>query len=325
MTNTFIEVFAGCGGLSLGLTKAGFTPLLLVDNNKDCIATLKANHPHTSVELQDVSVLHLDDYKNKVCILAGGIPCQSWSYAGKRQGLDDPRGQLFYHFIRLIRECQPTIILIENVQGLLTHNKGQTFEMLKTLLSIDGTYNIQHKLLNSNDYNVPQIRKRVIIIGTKVQDNLLYKYPEPYNPNTTLEMAFKNIPFCVEGQKYSANKLKWFIKIPEGGCVSDLTKEEQQEYLGKLYKGRGGKSGVLKRLQMNKPSPTLLCCPTQKLTERCHPIEHRPLNIMEYSRIQTFPDDYKLCGSTTSKYKQLGNAVPVNLAYHIGLSIKNIL
>lgn len=323
-TNTFIEVFAGCGGLSSGFVNAGFKPILLVDNVKDCVKTLQLNHPKTSVKQIDVTKLHLDEYKGKVSILAGGIPCQSWSFAGKKRGLEDKRGNLFMDFIRLIEECEPPIFVIENVHGLLTHNKGETFKMLKDLLSIDGTYNIDYKLLNSNDYDVPQKRKRVFIIGTKKEERLVYNFPEPFNPGTTLTDAFKDIPECSEGFGYPEKKLKLFKKIPQGGCWINLSKEEQKEYLGKSIDSGGGKRGILRRLSMDEPSLTLLTTPSQKQTERCHPVEDRPLNIQEYSRIQTFPDNYKFHGSTSSKYKQIGNAVPVNLAYHVGLSLMNI-
>ena len=322
--SNFIEVFAGCGGLSLGLIKAGLKPLLLVDNVKDCVETLKLNHPEAKVENIDVTKLHLNEYKGKVNILTGGIPCQSWSLAGKRLGLKDKRGNLFMDFIRLVKECEPSIFVIENVYGLLTHDKGNTFKMLSKMLSIDDTYSINYKLLNSNDYNVPQNRKRVFIIGTKIEKMLVYEFPEPFNIGSTLKDAFKNIPECNECSKYPDKKIKLFEKIPPGGCWINLSKSEQTEYLGKSIDSGGGKRGILRRLSMDAPSLTLLTTPSQKQTERCHPEEVRPLNIREYARIQTFPDDYKFHGSISSKYKQIGNAVPVNLAYHIGLSLINI-
>jgi DNA (cytosine-5)-methyltransferase 1 len=322
--NTFIEVFAGCGGLSLGLINAGFKPLLLVDNVKDCVKTLEINHPDANVQNIDVTKLHLDDYKNKVYILAGGIPCQSWSLAGKRKGLDDKRGNLFIDFIRLIKECKPDIFVIENVHGLLTHNKGETFKTIKELLSINNTYGIDYKLLNANEYDVPQKRKRVFIIGTKNKLELVYEFPQSFNPGTTLVDAFKDISECFENPIYPQKKLKLFRKIPQGGCWINLSEEEQREYLGKSMDSGGGKRGILRRLSMDTPSLTLLTTHSQKQTERCHPLEDRPLNIKEYARIQTFPDDYVFHGSLSSRYKQIGNAVPVNLAYHIGLSIMDI-
>ena len=322
--NDFIELFAGCGGLSSGLIKAGFNPILLVDNNKDCIETLKLNHPDIKILKEDVTKLNLIKYNKKVFLLAAGIPCQSWSFAGKRLGLHDPRGNLFIEFIRLVKQCNPEIFLIENVHGLLTHNKGETFKYLKNLLSINNTYEIHYKLLNANNFNVPQNRKRVFIVGTQKSQNIYYDFPQEEQNSLTLMDAFKNIKKTDKCGFYSLKKIELFKKIPEGGCWINLTEQEQKDYLGKSFFSGGGKRGILRRLDMNKPSLTLLTSPQQKQTERCHPLENRPLNIFEYARIQTFHDDYKFFGTINSVYKQIGNAVPVNLAYSIGLSIKNI-
>jgi DNA (cytosine-5)-methyltransferase 1 len=328
--NSFIEVFAGCGGLSTGLIKAGFNPILLVDNDTNCVKTLKLNHStseYTKILKEDVTKLDLTEYKNKVHILAGGIPCQSWSLAGKRKGLDDKRGNLFFDFIKLIKECIPDIFLIENVYGLLIHNRGETFNYLIDLLSIDNQYEIKYQLLNSNDYDVPQKRKRIFIIGLKKDLNCKYSFPKSCKNKPTIKDAFYNIPKDFEYtqcSKYSDKKIEFFKKIPSGGCWIDLDEKDQKDYLGNSYNSGGGKRGILRRLSFDEPSLTLLTSPSQKQTERCHPSEIRPFNIREYARIQTFPDEYKFYGSITSKYKQIGNAVPVNLAYHIGLSISNM-
>jgi len=327
MTDTdtkFIEVFSGCGGLSTGLIKAGFEPLLLVDNDKHCIATLKLNHPKTKIQQIDVTKLHLNKYKNKVHLLAGGIPCQSWSLAGKRKGLDDKRGNLFYDFIRLIEECEPNIFLIENVYGLLIHNKGNTFKILQEALTLEGKYELKYKLLNSNDYDVPQKRKRVFIIGMKTKLKYAYEFPEALKYKPVLTDAFKNIKETDECAKYPQKKIVLFNQIPQGGCWINLSLDDQKEYLGNSFNSGGGKRGILRRLSMTEPSLTLLTTPSQKQTERCHPIETRPLNICEYARIQTFSDDFLFSGSTNNKYKQIGNAVPVNLAYHVGMSLRDI-
>ena len=126
------------------------------------------------------------------------------------------------------------------------------------------------------------------------------------------------------GTKYSQEKIKLFKLIQPGGCWINLPLELQKEYLKKSFNSSGGKRGILARLSMEKPSLTLLCSPSQKQTERCHPLEERPLTIREYARIQTFPDNYEFIGSLTSQYKQIGNAVPVELAYHLGLSLKKL-
>jgi DNA (cytosine-5)-methyltransferase 1 len=127
------------------------------------------------------------------------------------------------------------------------------------------------------------------------------------------------------GVEYSEHKKRLFEMIPEGGCWVNLPETIQKEYLGNTYNSGGGKRGILKRLDMNNPCLTLLTTPSQKQTERCHPIKTRPLQILEYARIQTFPDEYIFCGSINQIYKQIGNAVPVNLSYNIAIEIKKVL
>jgi len=321
---TFIEVCAGGGGLSYGLIKSGFTPLLLNDNNKDCCETLKKNHVNMNVVCSPMEKLDLTPYINNVDLLTGGIPCQSYSQAGLRKGLEDSRGQLIYTFIKMIETVKPKIFMIENVKGLLTHNNGNTIKEIITLLDKDKLYNVEYKLLNAVDYNVPQKRERVFIIGTLKDKNLKFVFPDANKKIIVLKDILKNVPVSI-GEKYNEEKKKLFKLIPQGGCWINLPQETQKSYLGNSYFSGGGKRGILYRLSMEKPSLTLLCTPSQKQTERCHPTEERPLNIREYARIQTFPDDYIFSGSMASQYKQIGNAVPVELARQIGCNLINTL
>lgn len=323
----FIEVCAGCGGLSSGLIKAGFTPLLLNDNNKDCCNTLKRNHnSDIKIVLNSFEKIDYTDYINNIDLLCGGVPCQSFSQAGKRKGFDDLRGELMFKFIDLIKLIKPKIFLIENVKGLLTHNKGNTMRIIIEEINhkTDNNYNIYYKCLDSFNYEVPQKRERVFIIGIMKSINKVYKYPEEIKNKILLKDVLYDVPYS-EGSKYNNEKIELFKQIPQGGYWKNLPEEIQKKYLGKSYYSGGGKTGILYRLSMEKPSLTLLCSPSQKQTERCHPLEERPLKIREYARIQTFEDSYEFTGSITSIYKQIGNAVPVKLAYNIGLSLIKIL
>lgn len=317
---TFIEVCAGGGGLSTGLCKAGFTPLLLNDNDKNCCETLRLNHHDINILDESMENLDLSEYIGKVDLFTGGIPCQAWSHAGLRKGLDDPRGELMIKFIEMLNKLKPKVFMIENVKGLITHEGGDTIEYLIELINKNKLYNIQYKLLNSFDYNVPQKRERVFIIGFLKKYKVNYKFPEPFSKKRLLKDVLYNVPesLCA---KYSSEKIKLFKMIPQGGCWVNLPEELQKSYLGKSYYTSGGKRGILHRLSMDKPSLTLLCSPSQKQTERCHPLEERPLSIREYARIQSFDDDYNFYGSMASQYKQIGNAVPVELAKYIGLSL----
>ena len=314
---TFIEVCAGGGGLSNGLMKAGFVPLFLNDNNKDCCATLKKNHNGAKVICESMDSLKLEEYVGKVDLLTGGVPCQSFSQAGLRKGLKDPRGELMLKFADMIVILKPKIFMIENVKGLITHNEGKTITEIINLLNKEDLYNIQYKVLNAFEYNVPQKRERVFIIGVLKTENLVFNYPEKNKKSIFLKDVLQNVPPspCA---KYNAEKIALFKQIPQGGCWVNLPEEQQKAYLGKSYLSGGGKRGILHRLSMEKPSLTLLCTPSQKQTERCHPLEERPLSVREYARIQTFDDNYQFVGSMASQYKQIGNAVPVELAHQIG-------
>jgi DNA (cytosine-5)-methyltransferase 1 len=326
----FIEVCAGSGGLSSGLIKAGFIPLLLNDNNKDCCKTLELNHPNTNIICKSMIDLNLDEYINKVDLLTGGVPCQSFSQSGSRKGLDDQRGQLMITFSDMINKIKPKIFLIENVKGLLTHNNGDTLNEIIKTLNKSNLYNIEYKLLNATDYNVPQKRERVFIIGILKKLDIKFNFfnipiiKSSLNDNILLKNVLQNVPQS-DGAKYNQDKIDLFKLIPQGGCWVDLPKDKQISYLGNSYLSGGGKRGILYRLSMEKPSLTLLCTPSQKQTERCHPLEERPLTIREYARIQTFPDDYIFSGSLTSQYKQIGNAVPVELAKYIGIALISTL
>jgi len=321
---TFIEVCAGAGGLSSGLMKAGFTPLLLNDNNKDCCETLKKNHPNTNIVCSPMENIDLTPYIGKVNLLTGGIPCQSYSQSGLRKGLDDPRGELIYTFIDMLHLVKPEMFMIENVKGLITHEKGETIKTIINLLNREQLYDIEYKLLNSADFNVPQKRERVFIIGKLKSKNIQFQYPEKNTTTKVLQDVLLNVPPSPSA-KYSEEKINLFKLIPQGGCWVNLPEELQKSYLGNSFYSGGGKRGILHRLSMTKPSLTLLCTPSQKQTERCHPVENRPLSIREYARIQTFDDDFQFVGSLSSQYKQIGNAVPVELARQVGLEIKKAL
>ena len=323
MSFTFIEVCSGAGGLSKGFIECGFTPLLLNDTDKYCVDTLKLNHPNANIIKGSMVDLELDAF-NEVDVLMGGVPCQSFSQAGKREGISDDRGKLILHFIKMIDTLNPKIFIIENVQGLLTHNKGETLQYIIEEINTLNKYNVDYKLLNANDYSVPQNRKRLIIVGVKKSIHKTFIFPEPHEYKPVLKDVLIGCPSS-PGIVYNKDKFDLMNLIPEGGCWVDLPKDIAKAYMGKSFESGGGKRGILKRLDMNKPSLTLLTTPSQKQTERCHPKHTRPLQVLEYARIQTFPDDYKFAGSINQIYKQIGNAVPVNLGQAIAKEVINVL
>jgi len=323
----FIEVCAGCGGMSSGFIEAGLIPVLLNEINPIFMKTLQENHNENNpivFSQIDMKKLDLTTYKDKIDILAGGVPCQSFSIAGERKGLEDERGGLILDFNRLILETNPKIFVIENVKGLMNHNNGDTLTQIIQLLNNDNKYIIKYQLLNAMNYEVPQKRERIFIIGIRADLNKEYEFPEPSNNNVLLRDVLVNVPASI-GLKYNEEKKKIMDLVPEGGCWINLPEDIKKKYMGKSIESGGGKRGIAKRLAMDDYCLTLTTSPCQKQTERCHPLETRPLNIREYARIQTFPDTYQFSGGITNQYKQIGNAVPVRLAYFIGRSLIDCL
>lgn len=320
----FAEVCAGCGGLSAGFIEAGFEPLIINEIDPVCCRTLRANHPSHASRVKNCSMVDLSLSGQDVDLLMGGVPCQAFSQAGERRGFEDPRGRLILDFNRLVLESKPKCFLVENVRGLVTHEKGSTLKSVLDLLENGGDYRLQYKVLNAVDYEVPQKRERLIIVGVRSDVPREYRFPESSPNKKVLRDALDGVPSS-EGISYSEKKRAVMELVPEGGCWVDLPEPVKREYMGNALRSGGGMRGFARRLSMNEPSLTLLTSPSQKQTDRCHPTETRPLTVREYARIQTFPDNYEFCGTVSQKYKQIGNAVPVNMAFHLAKSILNIL
>ncbi len=316
-----VELFAGAGGLALGLENAGLRTKLLVENDKDCVNTLKQNRPNWKVIGKDIKEFDFSEVTADV--VTGGFPCQAFSYAGKKLGFEDTRGTLFFEFARAVKQIQPKIFVAENVSGLVSHDNGRTLKTMLRILKEDlDSYDVQFKVLNAVNYSVPQKRQRLFIVGTKKGIN--FSFPEGHDRIVTLKDALVNVPKS-KGTSYSPNRKKVLNLVPPGGCWINLPEKLQKDYLGKSFNSGGGKRGMARRLSWDEPSLTLTTSPSQKQTERCHPDETRPFTVREYARIQTFPDEWEFTGSVSSQYKQIGNAVPVDLGYAIGNEIVKAL
>ena len=327
---TAVELFAGAGGLALGLEEAGFKDVGLVEWDKYAASTLRTNRPEWNViqgdvvEIAEKGIINYIDKDVDVDLLSGGYPCQAFSYAGKKLGLEDVRGTMFYYYAKILEELMPKVFLAENVRGLVSHDEGKT---LKTMIDVftEIGYNVEYKILKATDYGVAQKRERVIIIGTRKDlKNIEFKFPKPFGYIPTLRDALKDVPES-EGSKYPEKKKKVLDLVPPGGCWIDLPEDVAKEYMGKSYYSGGGKRGMARRISWDEPCLTLTCSPAQKQTERCHPDETRPFTTREYARIQSFPDEWKFEGSVSQVYKQIGNAVPVKLGKAIGLAIVDYL
>lgn len=358
-----ISLFAGAYGLDLGLEKAGFQTVSLVEIEPDATKTISINRPHLSScavprdicqvnaqtllqEAGKILGLNRPLRSNEVDLVTGGPPCQPFSTAGKRGSVGDPRGSLFMEFIRIVDEIKPRFFIMENVKGLLSspvrhrpHDQrglgcpqlepdemsGAALQVILAEMKRIG-YEVVYDLLNTADYGVPQCRERVIFIGYKSNDSVTFPLPTHSQKGTgkkpkwlTLREGLKDL---VDPQPefvpYSENRLKYLRLLTAGQNWRDLPSELKAAAMGGAYKSEGGKVGFYRRLAWEKPSPTVTTSPHQKATDMCHPDELRPLSVRECARIQTFPDDWVFYGSTASKYRQIGNAVPVLLGKAIG-------
>ncbi|MCL2223435.1 MAG: DNA cytosine methyltransferase [Defluviitaleaceae bacterium] len=323
-----VELFAGAGGLALGLENAGFFSIGLIEYDKSAADTLKANRPEWNVindDIANISALNLEDYfgitKGELDLLSGGAPCQSFSYAGKRLGLEDARGTLFYHYAVFLKKLQPKVFLFENVRGLISHDKGRTFETIHEIFKAEG-YTVQTDIYNAWNYGVAQKRERLIMIGIRndLTDKVKISPPKPSKKKPVLRDILKNVPEG-PGAQYSESKRKIFELVPPGGYWRDIPQEIAKDYMKSCWDMEGGRTGILRRLSLDEPSLTVLTSPSQKQTDRCHPLEARPFTVRENARCQCFPDDWEFCGSVGQQYKQVGNAVPVRLAYEIAKKI----
>lgn len=327
-----IELFAGAGGLAVGLEQAGLHCVALNEIDHWAAETLRRNRPEWNVIEEDIKEVSLKEFKGQVDVVTGGFPCQAFSYAGKKLGLKDARGTLFYEFARIVKEVMPPICVGENVRGLLNHDKGKTIDGMISILNEIGYTVIPPKLMKAIFYKVPQKRERVLIVGIRNDiSSDLFSFPKPYNKIYNLSDALKkgelfnsDVPESV-GTKYPQTKKEVIDLVPPGGYWRDLPIDIQKEYMGKSFYLGGGKTGMARRISWDEPSLTLTCSPAQKQTERCHPDETRPFTVREYARIQTFPDDWEFQGAISQQYKQIGNAVPVNLAKEVGYSIISFL
>ena len=344
-----ISTFSGAMGLDNGIEKAGLDIRLCVEFQHAMAETIRLNKPDIPVIEDDIRNYSGEDLKKRagltkkdeVFLVCGGPPCQAFSTAGKRLGFDDDRGNVFLKYLDIIGEIRPKYFLLENVRGLLSasytppkDDKSRTGFALPTPKNEKGTallyaleriksigYSATFTLYDAANYGVPQRRERVIILGSR--DGYQIPLIPPTHSETgdnglkkwnTFQDAVEGIKSCTAG-KLPTKRLKYFRMLKPGQYWKDLPPSIQPKAMGKAYELGGGKTGFYRRLAWDKPSPTLVTCPTMPATDLIHPVEDRPLSIEEYARIQMFPDDWKFAGSLADIYKQIGNAVPVGMGY----------
>jgi DNA (cytosine-5)-methyltransferase 1 len=343
-----LSFFSGCMGLDLGLEKEGIRVLLACEIDPAARKTIETNRPDIALigDIRDYSAIEIRDKvglssTDEIDLIVGGPPCQAFSSAGKRQGFNDDRGNVFLNFIDLITELKPRFVVIENVRGLLSaplkhrphEMRGKSFPLLSqdeqrggALLFItrklkQAGYSISFNLYNSANFGAPQQRERIVIACSRDGEKLPYLTPTHseqglYGLPTwkTLRQALEGLP--EEGHhfvKFPEKRLKYYRLLRPGQYWRDLPKELHQEALGASYHAGGGKTGFYRRLAWDKPSPTLVTHPAMPATDLAHPEADRPLSIEEYKRIQEFPEDWIISGTLLDQYRQVGNAVPCSL------------
>lgn len=354
-----IDLFSGVGGLSYGFSKdKHFSVVAANEILPDMAKAYSINHPSVKMYNCDIKIFGLKNLeqdlhikRGDIDLLIGGPPCQSFSTVGKRL-TSDPRGLLFQEYFRILREINPPVFLFENVRGLLSMQGGSTINTITSLFESLG-YKVQCKVLNAADYGIPQIRERVILIGSKMQTAFIYpkqthtsKKNHPYlKPHLTLSDAISDLTLIKSNEEsflYKCNPQNFFQKtmrykapnkvmdhnspnnnmhlvklmntLPDGGTPADLPIN---------LRPKSGFKNTYCRLWWNKPSTTITRNLSTPSSSRCiHPKAPRPLTTREGARLQCFPDNYVFYGSRTSKNLQIGNAVPTLLSIALKNSIK---
>ena len=334
-----ISLFSGAMGLDLGLMQAGIDIQIGQDFDSSCIQTMDTNgHKGIAGDIRNISADSiLEQVGMKVgepFLVCGGPPCQPFSTAGKRLGINDPRGSLFKEFVRMIDEIRPRFFVMENVKGLMSsalkdeNGNNTNTKVLDVILDEFRKLNYKtvYGVLDAVNYGVPQFRERFVMIGSRDNEDIFLPAPTHFrihqNPAyrwVTLGDVIKDLENADgECATFSDSRLQFLKMVPEGGNWKDLPADILQDAMGGAYSSGGGKVGFYRRLSYSQPSPTVVTSPVQKATMMCHPTQDRPLSVTEYARIQQFPDDWKFIGTTVDKYRQIGNAVPVGLARAIG-------
>lgn len=345
-----ISLFSGAMGLDTGLAKAGLNIVLGQDVDPACVATMRANgHKALGGDIREIAPAELLEQSGMApgepFLVCGGPPCQPFSTAGKRQGINDPRGSLFMDFIRMIDYIRPRFFIMENVKGIISaplkhiplakRDEDDPQQRLGTVLDVILSefhklgYQTVYGVLDAVNYGVPQFRERFVLIGSRDHEDIFLPFPTHFqthqNPDCrwrTLREAIGDLEHdCGECASFSGERLDYLRLVPEGGNWRDLPEELREEAMGGAYRSGGGKVGFYRRLSYSQPSPTLVTSPVQKATMMCHPTQDRPLSIREYARIQQFPDDWIFAGTEAAKYRQIGNAVPVGLALALGQAV----
>ena len=349
----FVSFFSGGRGLDVGLEEAGLECIAVNEFDRAASETIRLNSPQIKLYSEDIRQVSYERLSADLGLksgdlfaVVGGPPCQAFSTAGRRLGLNDQRGNVFLHFLDLIDALQPKYAVFENVRGLLSaplnhrphsgrgpdspelaedERPGGALKLILAKLRRSG-YGVSFNLYNTANFGVPQSRERLIFIASR--DGRLVPHLQPTHdangsngllPWETFRKAVA--PLKKSEHHYVSFPLKrqeYYRLLGPGQNWRDLPADVQATAMGNSFLSGGGKTGFFRRLAWDKPSPTLVTRPNMKATDLCHPKELRPLSVEEYAALQTFPPSYRFAGSLDDQYRQIGNAVPCAFARKIG-------
>lgn len=326
---TLISLFSGAGGLDLGFHLAGFKTIVANEIDANICPTYKANFPEVKLIEKDIRHIPSSDFPDGITGIIGGPPCQSWSEAGSLKGIEDKRGQLFYEYIRILKHKQPLFFVAENVSGMLAKRHSAAVNKFMELFDEAG-YDVNLKMLNANDFDVPEDRDRVFYIGFRKDLNIHnFTYPTPLIHKPTLRECIWDLQNTAiparEQNKTNGNAClfpnhEYFI-----GSFSPIFMSRNRvrswDEPGFTVQASG------RQCQLHPQAPKMIKV-EKNLQKFAEGYEHlyRRMTVREVARIQSFPDSFIfIYNKVDYGYKMVGNAVPVNLAYHIALQIKNTL
>lgn len=329
-----ISLFSGCGGLDLGFEEAGFNIPVANEFDKKIWATFKANHPKTTLIEGDVRKITKEDItpyiEGEVDGIIGGPPCQSWSEAGALRGIEDERGQLFFDYIRILKDFKPKFFLAENVSGMLANRHSDAVKNILALFDEAG-YDVSVTMVNAKDYGVAQERKRVFYIGFRKDLNISFVFPEGSTKDDSKKITLRDIIWDLQDSAVPAaeknrrnpnavNNNEYFVGAYSTIFMSrNRVKSWDEQAFTVQASGR--------QCQLHPQAPKMI----KYGKNDCRFVEgkeslYRRMTIREVARVQGFPDDFRFIYEETDMgYKMIGNAVPVNLAKEIAVAIRETL
>lgn len=331
---THVSLFSGCGGFDLGFHQAGFRTVFANDINEDACRTYRQNIGEISD--QDVRVVGAPKFSRRPDVLTAGFPCQPFSNAGSRKGVDDGNsGTLYQTALAFVRNLKPRSVVFENVRGLLSFGTGEKLLIQEICEVLDALgYNVVFSLIDASRHHVPQKRLRIFIVGTEKSEKAgVFSFPQAVSredlslKHTILDLNSKALN-QKELMQLNPQAIQLGSMIPEGGSWKNIPYEKLPERLKKIRDNieRYRWPNFYRRFHRDEIAGTITAAFKPENAGVWHPIEDRIFSVREIARIQTFPDWFNFVGRTIkSKYQQIGNAVPPRLAYEVALQIKAVL